>query len=49
MADPGFPQGGVANPPGAPIYDFAKISQKKLHEIERTWTQEGARVQKFTM
>ena len=38
MADPGFPRGGGANPPGgAPIYDFAKISQK-LHEIERIWT-----------
>ena len=32
-ADPGFPVGGSANPPGAPTYDFAKFS-KKMHEIE---------------
>ena len=43
VADPGFPQGGGANPSGgggtggAPAYDFAKISQK-LHEIERIGT-----------
>ena len=37
VADPGFPQGGGANPWGAPAYDFAKISQK-LHEIERIGT-----------
>ena len=29
VADPGFPLGGGANPPGgAPTYDFAKFSQK---------------------
>ena len=40
-ADPGFPVGGGANPPGgrqpsrgAPTYDFAKYSEK-LHEIEK--------------
>ena len=34
-ADPGFPVGGGANPPGggAPTYDFAKFCEK-LHEIE---------------
>ena len=31
MADPGFPRGGGANPPGG-----ANI--RKLHEIERIWT-----------
>ena len=36
VADPGFPQGGGANPGGA-THDFAKFSQK-LHEIERIWT-----------
>ena len=34
-ADPGFPLGGGANPPGgAPTYDFAKCHEK-LHEIEK--------------
>ena len=34
-ADPGFPIGGGANPPGgAPTYDFAKFCEK-LHEIEK--------------
>ena len=38
MADPGFPRGGGAKPPGrAPTYGFAKFPQK-LHEIERIWT-----------
>ena len=39
VTDPGFPRGGGANPPGggAPLYDFAKFSQK-MHEIERIWT-----------
>ena len=36
VADPVFPRGGGANPPGASTYDFVKISQK-LHEIERIW------------
>ena len=44
-ADPGFPIGGGANPPGrAPRYDFSKF-REKLHEIEnilgrilRFWT-----------
>ena len=37
VADPGFPGGGGANPPGEALtYDFAKFSQK-LHEIERIW------------
>ena len=40
MADPGFPRGGGANSPGAPTYEFAKISQK-LHEIERIWALGG--------
>ena len=50
MADPEFPRGGGANPPGGtPTYDFAKFSQK-LHEIEGIWTrEEGAHVQNFTM
>ena len=43
VADPGFPQGGDANSPGAPTYDFAKFSQK-LHEIERIWIPRGRRV-----
>ena len=48
VADPGFPRGGGANPPEeAPIYDFARVSQK-LHEIERIWTG-GGRIQNFTM
>ena len=35
VADPEFPQGRGANPPGGgATYDFAKISQK-LHENER--------------
>ena len=36
-ADPGFPVGGGANPPGGgrtPTYDFAKFP-KQLHEIEK--------------
>ena len=34
-ADPGFPVGVGANPPGgAPTYDFAKFCEK-LHEIEK--------------
>ena len=33
-ADPGFPVGGGANPPGAPTYDLAKFCEK-LHEIEK--------------
>ena len=34
-ADPGFPVGGGADPPGgAPTYDFAKF-REKLHEIEK--------------
>ena len=37
MADLGFPLGSANSPGGAPIYDFAKFSQK-LHEIERIWT-----------
>ena len=38
VADPNFPRGEGANPPGggAPTYDCAKISQK-LHGIERIW------------
>ena len=41
VADPGFPRGGDANPPGGvPTHDFAKCSQK-LHEIERIWTPGG--------
>ena len=35
--NPGYLRGGGANPPGAPIYHFAKISQK-MYEIERIWT-----------
>ena len=43
-ADPGFPVGGGANPPGgAPTYDFAKFCEK-LHEIEKILgRREGAR------
>ena len=44
VTDPGFLQGGGANPRGggwSPTYDFAEISQK-LHEIERIWTPESA-------
>ena len=37
VADPGFPRGRGANPPGATTYDFVKFSQK-LHEIKRIWT-----------
>ena len=33
--DPGFPIGGGANPREGPTYDFAKISKKKLHKIEK--------------
>ena len=32
-ADPGFPVGGDANPPGVPTYKFASFPQK-LHEIK---------------
>ena len=39
--DRGFPVGGGANPPGAPAYDFAKISEK-LHEIEQILGRWGA-------
>ena len=39
MADPGFPRGEGANPPGvggggAPTYDFAKISKKHCMELK---------------
>ena len=38
-ANPGFPVGGGANPPGVvPTYDFAKFSEK-LHEIEKILVQ----------
>ena len=37
VVDPGFPRGG------APIFDFAKFSQK-LHEIERIWTPGGSKI-----
>ena len=40
-ADPGFPVAGGADPLGAPIYDFVKISQK-LHEIEKILGRNGA-------
>ena len=41
VADPEFPRGGGANPPGeVSIYDFDKFSEK-LHEIERIWTPWG--------
>ena len=39
-ADPGFPIGGDANPPGAQTYDFAKFSQK-MHEIEKNLGRTG--------
>ena len=46
MADPEFPRGGGANPPGAPTYDFAKFPKNymKLKEFEpRVWGgREGA-------
>ena len=44
VADPGFSQGGGANPQGgAPGYDFIKFS-RKLHEIEKNLvTRGGAR------
>ena len=42
-ADPGFPVGGGANPPGgAPTYDFAKFHEK-LHEIEKILGRRGGR------
>ena len=42
-ADPGYPVGGGANPPGgAPTYDFAKF-REKLHEIENILGRGGAR------
>ena len=40
-ADPGFPVGGGANPPGgAPTYDFAKFCEK-LSEIEKILGRRG--------
>ena len=41
-ADPGFPVGGGANPPGggAPTYEFAKC-REKLHEIEKILGRRG--------
>ena len=40
-ADPEFPIGGGANPPGgAPTYDFAKFCEN-LHEIEKILDAEG--------
>ena len=37
-ADPGFPIGGGADPPGeAPTYEFTKFSQKILHGIENVF------------
>ena len=44
-ADPGFPVGGGANPPGgreAPTYDFAKFCEK-LHEIDKILAVVGGR------
>ena len=43
-ADPGFPVGGGADPPGggAPTYDFVKISQN-MHEIEKILDHRGGR------
>ena len=40
VVDPGITRGGGANLPGAPTYDFAKISQK-LHVMD---PQTGERV-----
>ena len=48
VADPGFPRGGGANPPGVPAYDFAKFNQK-LREIERIWTPREGGVKHFTI
>ena len=43
-ADPGFPVGGGANPPGgAPTYDFAKFCEK-MHEIEKILARKGGHV-----
>ena len=43
VADPGFPLGGGANPPGGANIWFGQIFPKKLHEIERIWTRGGVR------
>ena len=40
-ADPGFPIGGGASPPGAATYDFAKFCEK-LHEIKKILGRGGA-------
>ena len=43
-ANPGFPVGGGADPRGgAPKYDFAEFSTKKLHEIKKILGRRGAR------
>ena len=42
-ADTGFSVGGGADPQGAPTYDFVKISEEKLHEIEKILDRRGAR------
>ena len=44
VADPGFPRGGCANSPwggGGCQHTILPKFPKKLHEIERIWTQRG--------
>ena len=40
-ADPGFPVGGGANPPGAPTYDFANFWEKNCMKMRKFWAVEG--------
>ena len=42
-ADPGFPVGGGANPPGgAPRYDFAKFCKKNCMKLRKFWAPKSA-------
>ena len=41
MADPGFPRGGGTNSRGGRQHTILANFPKKLHEIERIWTQGG--------
>ena len=40
VADLGFPRGGTNPEMGAPTYFFGDFF-RKLHEIEKNWTQKG--------
>ena len=49
MADPGFPRGGGANPPGSRQHMILPKFPKNLHEIEIIWTPKGGCASKILL